>query len=105
MSWRIVDARFSGSNPVAAPSVPCQTAGITHVRVDLVNQDTSQPFSFTFECIPGAGQTYDVTYGRYQATVTALDGAGTPKSQQTFFADNTVSFDLGLVVFVVFPPA
>ena len=105
MSWRIVDARIQSHDPTVLPSLPCANAGVTHIKVDLFNQDTAQSFSFLFECGPGIGQTLDVTIGRYQATVAALDAGGMAKSQQTFTANNTVSYSLGLVIFQVFPPA
>ncbi|HJZ86968.1 MAG TPA: hypothetical protein VKN99_17470 [Polyangia bacterium] len=100
MTWKLVDSKQPG-DPVAAPAVHCADAHVANIRLDALNSDTSQRYTWSFACDAGNAITPDVTVGKYTVTVDALDAQGVSKSRDSWVIDNTWTNDLGLVVFVV----
>jgi hypothetical protein len=100
VTWKLVDAAQPG-DPQTRQALPCNTAGISNVRLDLLNNDTLERFVWKFDCSVGNGTTPEVTTGRYTVTVDALDAMDVSRSRDSWDTSNYDSNDLGLVIFEV----
>jgi hypothetical protein len=103
MTWRLVDARLTPSNPQLAEALSCGQAGVASVHLELSNQDTGMRYAYDFACNAGGGGTDPVPAGHYVVSVEARDAAGRVQSENTWSTDNLVRTDLGSVVFLVNP--
>jgi len=99
MSWILVDDR--------GVRTTCTEVGATTVRLDLLNLDSEEKYSFDFECRAKSGRTTAIAPGEYRVSVSLITGDGVVLSgldlTKTIFVYRDGVADIGLIEFEAYP--
>jgi hypothetical protein len=101
LSWKLVDAR--AGDPLAAPALRCDEAGVDAILVDALDQDAGARHRVIFSCATLEGVTPPLPAARYSILEAARASDGSALSQVGFAADNfdDAAADLGETIFQI----
>jgi hypothetical protein len=98
LTWKLIDARYGGTDVRRAPALSCEAPGITEIQLDVADVDSGTTGSWQFPCDAGSGTTPSMPIGRYDVTINALDATAASRSRDAWTTDNSGTGDLGVVI-------